>query len=136
MTAYLSTTGYTAPLRFQTFEKIIVKTSDYPRVLTGSAREFSYDRRVLTAMTRQIPSSNRRTDNSCVPQKTKVCPTVGSWAGRWVATVSGHLTVLGYTRANTCCACSRCGMGGLVVCFLSSILSSFSSPFLRGHGLT
>ena len=48
---------------------------------------------------------------------------------------SGRLTVLGYSRSRTCCACSRCGMGGPVEFFLSSVLSSFFFSLSTGRWL-
>ena len=49
--------------------------------------------------------------------------------------VSGRLTVLGYNRARTCCACSRRRMEGLVAFFLSSVLFFFFF-FLSIHTAT
>ena len=39
------------------------------------------------------------------------------WVGRWcrVASSAGTSSTLAYVRAGACCACSRCGKGGL--CF-------------------
>ena len=43
---------------------------------------------------------------------------LGVWAGRWrwVASSAGascYFCTFAYSRARTCCACSRCGTGGL-----------------------
>ena len=40
---------------------------------------------------------------------------VGGWVGQWcwVASVLGRSTTFAYGRAGACCACSRCGTGGL-----------------------
>ena len=42
---------------------------------------------------------------------------------------TGRTTTLAYGRAGACCACSRCGMGGLClfIFLISSILSVFSN---------
>ena len=53
--------------------------------------------------------------------------------------VPGRPTTLEYGRAGACCACSRCGAGGLfLVVFLSSRLSylPFLMPHLLGDGWT
>ena len=49
----------------------------------------------------------------------------------------GRPTTLAYGRAGSCCACSRCGTCGLflLVCFISSILSSFSNASSLGRRL-
>ena len=45
-----------------------------------------------------------------------------------------HPTTLAYGRAGACCACSRCGKGGLFLFFfISSILSSFSNASSLGE---
>ena len=51
----------------------------------------------------------------------------------------GHPTTLAYSKARACCACSRCGMGGLFLCvFFSSRLSDFtiSNASSPGDGWT
>ena len=50
---------------------------------------------------------------------------VGFDDGAGQLTVPGHLTVLGYSREKTFCACSRCGIGGLV--FFSLLYPIFLS---------
>ena len=51
--------------------------------------------------------------------------------------MAGRPTSLAYGKAGACCACSRCGTGGLflfvVVVFISSILSSFSNASSLGR---
>ena len=69
---------------------------------------------------------------------------VGSGDGAGQLPVPGRPTTLEYDRAGACCACSRCGTGGLfLVCvcvffFLSSRLSylPFLMPHLFGDGWT
>ena len=63
---------------------------------------------------------------------------VGGWVGWWcwVASSAGRPTALAYSRARVCCACSRCGMGGLFFCvcvffFFYLIYPIF--PFLMPH---
>ena len=67
---------------------------------------------------------------------------VGSGDGAGQLPVPGRPTTLEYGRAGACCACSRCGTGGLflVVFFffffvISSILSSFSNASSVGRRL-
>ena len=47
----------------------------------------------------------------------------------------GRPTTLAYGRAGACCACSRCGTGGLFFFFISSILSFFSNASSVDRGL-
>ena len=58
---------------------------------------------------------------------------LGGWVGQWcwVASSAGRPTTLAYGRAGACCACSRCGMGGLCFIFFKSHLSYL--PFLMPH---
>ena len=83
-----------------------------------------------------VKPENRRWDIPFVKMKacvnvlvgrTKVWPTVGGWVGRWCCVAYSVWASYG---ARTCCACSRCGMEGLVVFFLSSVLYFF---FLSIH---
>ena len=61
-----------------------------------------------------------------LPTGHRVGGLVGRWC--WVASSAGHPTTLAYSRAEACCACSRCGTGGLFFnFFISSILTSFSN---------
>ena len=60
---------------------------------------------------------------------------VGSGNGAGELPVPGRPTTLAYGRAGACCACSRCGMGGLFfIVFISSILFPFLMPHLLGDG--
>ena len=52
----------------------------------------------------------------------------------WVASSARASSTLAYGRAGACCACSRCGIGGLFF-FISSILSSFSKVSSLGRRL-
>ena len=68
---------------------------------------------------------------------------VGSGDGAGQLPVPGRPTTLEYGRAGACCACSRCGTGGLFLVvsfffFLSSRLSylPFLMPRLLGDGWT
>ena len=57
---------------------------------------------------------------------------VGSGNGAGWLPVTGRPTTLAYGRAGACCACSRCGMGGLFfILFFRSRLSYL--PFLMPH---
>ena len=57
---------------------------------------------------------------------------VGSGDGAGYLPVPGHPTTLAYGKAGACCACSRCGTGGLFfVVVFSSRLSNL--PFLMPH---
>ena len=57
------------------------------------------------------------------------------WVGRWcwVASSAAGLTALAYSRARACCACSRCGIDGLLfVAFCCHVVYPIF-PFLMPH---
>ena len=64
---------------------------------------------------------------------------VGSGDGAGQLPVPGRPTTLEYGRAGACCACSRCGPGGLFLAFFFffflCILSSFSNASSIGRRL-
>ena len=64
---------------------------------------------------------------------------LGGWAGRWcwVASSAGRSATFAYSRARACCACSRCGTGGLYIyVFHLSSISNVLSFFGRWLNMT
>ena len=49
----------------------------------------------------------------------KVTPALGQGDGAGKLPVPGCPAIFTYSRARACCACSRCRMGGLFLCFSS-----------------
>ena len=60
----------------------------------------------------------------------RFCVQIFGWSGGAMVLgklpVPGRPTDLDYSRARAYCACGRCGWGFVWICFLSTIISSFS----------